>query len=115
MCASGELRRYLNRSLRNVPPFFRSCHLADSQPAASLTDWLAGWLSGRWQGWGCVAGGELKVMCCLKFRSDERRHGSKMRLCPRGKITVVLTRGHSCRCDVLRVSEMMEVNNLHRR
>lgn len=54
-------------------------------------------------------------MCCLKFRSDDRRDGRKMRVCPRGKISIVFTRGHSCRCDGLRVSEMMEVNNLHGR
>lgn len=102
MCASWELRRYLNGSLRNVLPFFLEAAIRQTdRQAGGQTDWLAGWMTG------CLGGGRgggvvrLKVMPWLKFRSDDRRHGSRMRLCPRGKITIVFTRGHSCRCDVL--------------
>lgn len=52
-----------------------------SQPAR-LTDCLSVCLGGD-SGGGCR--GELKVMCCLKLRSDDRRHSKKMRLLSKRK------------------------------
>ena len=52
-----------------------------------------------WVGWGVGVGrlsrfAPLKVMSCLKLRTDDCRHSRKMCWSSRGKITIVFTCGH---------------------
>lgn len=105
MCAGREPHHYLNGS------HFLACRHFSEAAISAQTDRVVTEVVAAVG----VCWGGLKVMSCLTLRTDDFCCSSKMHRCPRGKITIVFTWGHFCLCDVLWLSQMMEVNNLHRR
>lgn len=81
--------------LQSVPPFLRSCHLYADRHIHRQADRRVGWAAGR------GVGGDrlnwlapLKVMSCLKLRTDDCRHNRKICQSSGEKITIVFTCGH---------------------